>query len=171
MKKAIKLKEKKIAQATVYEQPVTFRKKNKKRVLPNLFYLRWEIELLSALIGILVLMLLPDWLNDKVNLYLSGHDKSMNTNWISVTCNVLLAFLSLYIIFRILWLFFITNEEGTSPGKIRLAATTGRCAEIIFSLCIIILVLILLISLIEFLSILLKNTEVGKMKNFNGPGN
>ncbi len=171
MKKVIKLKEEAIANATVNQQPVPFSKKNKKRLLPDVFYLRWEIELLSALAGILVLMLLPDWLNDKVNLYLSGQGTSMNTNWISVTCNILLAFLSLYIVFRVLWLFFLRKEEGTTPGKIRLALITGQLAEIIFSLCIVILVLILLVSMIEFLSILLKNNLSGKMKNINGAGN
>jgi len=172
MNRTIKLKEEEIANDTIYQKSIAYRKKNQKRLLPDVFYLRWELELLSALAGILVLMLLPDWLNDKVNLFLSGYDTSMNTNWISVTCNILLAFLSLYIIFRVLWLFFIRNEEeGTTPGKIRLAMITDQLAEIVFSLCIIILVLILLISMFEFLSILLKNNLSGKMKNISGAGN
>jgi len=67
--------------------------------------------------------------------------------------------------------FFIRKEDNTSPGKISLALTIDHLAEIIFSLCIIILVLILLISMIEFLSILLKNTATEKMKNINETGN
>gem|GEM_PF-2462566 len=171
MNKTIKLKEEEIANATIYQKAVALRKKNKKRLLPDVFYLRWELELLSAFVAILVLMLLPDWLNDKVNVFLSGHDTSMNTNWISVACNILLAFFMLYIIFRVLWLFFIRNGEDATPGKIHLAVTIDYLAEIIFSLRIIILVLILLISMIEFLSILLKNTATEKMKNINETGN
>ncbi|HEY5464487.1 MAG TPA: hypothetical protein VIJ95_14595 [Hanamia sp.] len=46
MKKIIKLKEEEIANATMYQKANDFRKKNKKRLLPDVFYLRWEIELL-----------------------------------------------------------------------------------------------------------------------------
>jgi hypothetical protein len=137
MNKTSKLKESGTSNTADFMKAVEFRKKNKKRLLPDVFYLRWEVELLSALVAILVLMLLPDWLNDKVKLFLSGYDTSMNTNWITVACNILLAFFMLYIIFRIAWIFFIRKGDDITPGKIRLAMTTDHLAEIIFSLCII----------------------------------
>jgi len=114
MNKTIKLKEEEIANDTIYQKTDAFRKKNKKRLLPDVFYLRWEIELLSALIAILVLIFLPDWLNDKVNMFLSGYDTSMDTNWITVACNILLAFFIVYIIFRVLWLFL--SEKRIIPA-------------------------------------------------------
>ena len=42
--------------------------------------------------------------------------------------------------------------------------TADYLAEVIFSLCIIILEMMLFISMIEFLAILLKNTAAGKLK-------
>lgn len=170
MSKVTKIKEEEIANAGINQETITFRKENKKRLLPDVFYLRWEAELLSAFVAILVLMLLPDWLNDKVKLFLSGYGTTMDTNWITVACNILLALFVLYIIFRIGWLFFIRKEDNVTQRNIQLAMTTDHLAEIIFSLCIIILVLVLFISMIEFLAILLKNTAAGKLKNINGVG-
>lgn len=170
MNRTIKLKEEGIAKADMNQETITFRKKNKKRLLPDVFYLRWEAELLSAFFAILVLMLLPDWLNDKVKLFLSGYDTTMDTNWITVACNILLALFALYIIFRIAWLFFIRKGDHVTQGKIHLTLATDHLAEVIFSLCIIILGMILLISMIELLSIILKNATVEKMKNIQGTG-
>lgn len=167
MNKSTKLKEVEIDNDTLYQKTAPFKKNNKKRLLPNVFYLRWEVELVTALIAIIILILLPDWLNDKVNLFLSGYGTSMNTNWISVACTILLVFFVLYIIFRVLWLFFIRKDGNIPPGKIHLAVTTDYLAEIVFSLCIIILVLILLVSMIEFMAIFLKNMQVEKMRNIN----
>ena len=165
MKKVIKLKEEEIAKADINQETIAFRLKNKKRFLPEVFYLRWELELLSAFVAIFILILLPDWLNNKVSLFLSEYDTSMDSNWITVACNILLALFIFYIIFRILWLFFIRKWGNTTPVKTSLALTTDHLAEIIFSLCIIILGMILFISMIEFLAILLKNTTGGKLKN------
>ncbi|MEO9022399.1 MAG: hypothetical protein ABI290_09720 [Ginsengibacter sp.] len=170
MSKVTKIKEEEIANTGIHQKTIAFTKKKKKRLLPDVFYLRWEAELLSALVAILILILLPDWLNDKVNLFLSGYDTSVDTNWISVACNILLAFFLLYVIFRLAWLFFIRKEDNVTPRNIHLAITTDHLAEIIFSLCIIILVLILLISMVELLSIILKNVTVEKMKNIQGAG-
>jgi hypothetical protein len=168
MNKTVKPKEEGIA--TVNQETIAFRKKNKKRLLPGIFYVRWEVELVSAFVAIVVLMLLPDWLNDKVNLFLSGYNTTMDTNWITVACNILLALFALYIIFRIGWLFFIRKGDDVTPGKNRFALEADHLAEIIFSICTIILVIILLISMIEFLAILLKNNLPAKMQNSNGIG-
>jgi hypothetical protein len=83
---------------------------------------------------------------------------------------MLLALFALYIIFRIGWLFFIRKGDDVTPGRIRLALETDHLAEIIFSICTIILVFILLISMIEFLAILLKNNLPVKMQNSNSTG-
>lgn len=146
----------------------TFRKKNKKRLLPDVFYLRWEVELLSALVAIIVLLFLPDWLNNKVDIFLSGHDTSMNTEWITIACNTLLVCFIFYIITRFFWLYFIRTGNENSKGKVHFAHTIDHVAEFIFSVCIIILVLLLLVSLIEFLAILLKHSVSDKMINTTG---
>lgn len=170
MNKDIEPKEERNATTAVNQETLALRKKNKKRLLPGMFYVRWEIELVSAFVAIVVLMLLPDWLNDKVNLFLSGYNTTMDTNWITVACNILLTLFALYIIFRIGWLFFIRKGDDVTQGKIRLSLATDHVAEIIFSICMIILVIILLISMIEFLAILLKNNLPAKMQNSNGMG-
>lgn len=142
----------------------SFRKERKKRLLPDIFYLRWELELLSALVAIVVLMVLPGWLNDKVNQFLEGHDTSMDTGWITLACNILLAGFIIYLVLRIFWLFYIQRGEQPSMEKLHFARTSDHVAEIIFSLCLIILMMILIVSMIEFLAILLKNHVSGDLK-------
>lgn len=146
----------------------TFRKKNKKRLLPDVFYLRWELELLCAAIAILVLIVLPDWLNNKVALFLSGYATTMNTEWITIACNILLACFISYIVIRTFWLYFIRTGNDNSNKKVHFARTTDHIAEFIFSVCIIILILLLLISLVQFLAIFLKHSVSDKMKNVTG---
>lgn len=146
----------------------TFRKKNKKRLLPDVFYLRWELELLCALIAIIVLLVLPDWLNNKVALFLSGYDTTMNTEWITIACNILLACFISYILIRTFWLYFIRTGNDNSNKKVHFARITDHIAEYIFSVCIIILILLLLISLVQFLAIFLNHSVSDKMKNVTG---
>jgi hypothetical protein len=146
----------------------TFRKKNKKRLLPDVFYLRWEVELACALIAIMVLVILPDWLNNKVALFLSGYETSMNTEWITIACNILLACFISYIIVRTFWLYFIRTGNDDSNKKVHFARITDHIAEFIFSVCIIILILLLLISLVQFLAIFLNHSVSDKMKNVTG---
>ena len=149
-------------------QTSIFRKKNKKRLLPGTFYLEWQLELICAFSAIIILLVLPDWLNDKVNLFLSGYDTFMDTGWITVTCNILLAGFSMYVIIRLFWVYFIRNVDEITTGKIYFAKKTDQLAELIFSLCIIILLMLLLISLVQFLALFLKNNVFDKMKNVTG---
>lgn len=135
----------------------SFRKERKKRLLFDIFYLRWELELLSACIAIAVLLVLPGWLNDKVNQFLAGHGTSMGTGWITVACNVLLAGFTIYVLLRFFWLYYIQKGEEPTQGKLHFAKATDHIAELIFSLCLIILMAVLLVSMIEFFAILLKN--------------
>ncbi len=146
-----------------------FKKDNdKKRLLPDIFYLRWELELLCALLAVIVLLVLPDWLNNKVNIFLSGYNTSMGNSWITFTCNVLLSGFIGYIIIRIFWIYFIRRIANVSSSKIHLARAADHLAEIIFSACLIILMLLLLVSLIQFFGALLKNTVSDKFKNATG---
>lgn len=147
---------------------VTFRNENKKRLLPGVFYLRWEVELLCALMAIIVLVMLPDWLNDKVEMFLSGYDTTMDTEWISIACNILLLFFIIYIIIRSYWLYFIRSGHNISKRKLHFARVTDHIAEIIFSACIIILMLVLVVSLVQFLAIFLSHSVSDKMKNVTG---
>lgn len=146
----------------------TFRKKNKKRLFPDVFYLRWEIELLSTLIAILVLLFLPGWLNNKVDLFLSGYDTSMNTECITIACNTLLASFILYIVIRTFCLYLIITGNENSKEKIHFSGIADHVAEFIFSACIIILIVILLVSLIRFLAIFLTHSVSDKMRNVTG---
>jgi len=104
-----------------------------------------------------ILLVLPAWLNDKVNQFLAGHGTSMGTGWIAVACNVLLAGFTIYVLLRFFWLYYIQKGEERTQGKLHLAKATDHVAELIFSLCLIILMAVLLVSMIEFFAILLKN--------------
>lgn len=142
----------------------TFHKKPKKRLLPNIFYLGWELELLCAFVSGIVLMILPSWLNEKVNILLAGYGASMSTGWITISCNILLAGFIIYIVSRTFWLFFIDNCKVNKPQNIQLAKLAGMVSQILFSLCIITLLMILLVSLVQFLSTFLQATLLDKMK-------
>lgn len=146
----------------------SFRKKRKKKLLSDIFYLRWEMELLSACIAIVVLSVLPGWLNDKVNQFLAGRSASMDTGWITAACNILPAGFIIYLLLRIFWLYYVQNGEKSTQKKLHFAKATDQIAELIFSLCLIILMMILLVSMIEFFAILLNNWLPGNLKM---PGN
>lgn len=146
----------------------TFKRKHKKGLLPDVFYLRWELELMSAGIAIVVLLIVPDWLNDKVAIFLSGYATSMNSEWISIACNILVAFFTLYIIMRAYWIYYIRNNENTSTRKIHFARIIDHFAGFIFSACIVILIFVFLVSMIQFLAIFLKNSISDKMNNVTG---
>ena len=139
--------------------------KEKSRLLPDVFYVRWEVELLSALVAIIVLLLLPDWLNQQVNIYLSRYDVSMHTGWISFTCKLLLACFAFYIIVRVFWIFIVSRKVAVPGKNVQLVGFAGQMAEYIFSVCLIILMLVILVSVIQFLAILLKGIVSGKMNS------
>ena len=146
----------------------SFKKKDKKRNTLDVLYLSCELQLLFAFVSIFVLLFLPAWLNNKVNLFLAGHNTSMNTEWITIGCNILLAGFAIYLLIRVFWFLLILNRGQRSASRLHFAKTTEHVAELIFSVCMVILIMILLVSLIQFLSILLKNTVSGKMKNYTG---
>jgi hypothetical protein len=145
-----------------------FMKKDSKRLLPDVFYLRWELELIFALVSIIVLWLLPGWLNHKVEMLLSGHNNYMNTTWISFVCNILLVGFIIYILVRGSWFFLIRKTSSVTPAKLHFAKATDHVAEVIFSICVFILIMMLLVSLVQFLATLLKITVSGRMKNYSG---
>lgn len=170
MNKPIQPKGHQIADDKVNQQAIIFTKENKKRLLPDVFYIRYEAELVVALVAISVLILLPDWLDEHVKLFLSEYGTTMDTNWISIACNILLGLFVLYVIFRTAWLFFVRSGGTVASGKTRIALETDHLAEIIFSICIIILVIMLLVSMIEFLAILLENKIPDRMQSSGGIG-
>ena len=146
----------------------TLKKENKKRNFMTLDFLTCELQLLFSFVSIFVLLVLPHWLNNRVALLLAGYNTSMNTEWITVACNVLLGGFATYIVIRVFWLFLVMNSRDRSTSRSHLVATTEHFAELVFFICMIILIGILIVSLVQFLSILLKNTVSGKIKAYTG---
>ena len=58
-----------------------FRKKNKKRKLPDAFYPRWGLELLSSFVLIFIVWILPDWIAETNDLLSSKHGVEINSNY------------------------------------------------------------------------------------------
>ena len=141
----------------------TFRKKNKKRLLPDVFYLRWELELLSAFIAILLLVELPDWASSTTHLFLTKYDVLINVEWLITTANMLIIGFTVYIIFRMAWLYFIRKERELSAGRLSLIGTIDEVAELIITICMIALVTMLFVFLMHLLIILLQNEMLNKM--------
>ena len=146
----------------------SFEKEDRKTVFSDLIYVTCELQLLFAFVSIFVLLILPGWLNNKVKLFLAGYSTSMNTEWITVACNILLAGFVIYILIRVFWLFLVINSGDESNSRRHFATATEHFAELIFSVCMIILIGVLIVSLVQFLSILLKNTVSGKLKGYTG---
>lgn len=148
--------------------PISNFKKEGKRLLPDVFYLRWQLELTFALVATIVLWLLPGWLNNKVAMLMSTHNKYMNTTWISFVCNILLIGFIIYILVRGSWFFLIRKNGRNTATKLNFARTVDQVAEVIFSICVFILTMMLLVSLVQFLAALLKITVSGRIKNYSG---
>jgi hypothetical protein len=138
---------------------------NKSRLFPEAFYLRWELELLFALVATIVLLVLPGWLNKQVDIFFSARNTSMNTDWITVACNLLAAGFGVCILGRMLWLYFVNKRGDSSTKKLHFVKLADHLAEFAFSACVIILIMIVLISVIQFLDILLINTVSGRIEN------
>jgi len=129
-----------------------FRKKNKKRILPEVFYPRWELELLSSFVLIFILWILPDWIVDTNNLMLSKFDVTINSTWMDFASKIIMAGFIISFILRSIWLSMVWNwhsdrqshggqmfksqttrdMQSQSPGRQKLATIIDEVAEVVF---------------------------------------
>jgi hypothetical protein len=139
-----------------------YTKTNKKRVLPDVFYLRWEIELLSAFILILMLFLIPGWTSSILHALLP--ESTMATSFIRITfiTRILIFGFGIYIILRFVWLILIGKQESVSHGRLRFIKEIDQVAELIISICIIFLVIGLFAFIIRLLIIWMQNEILNK---------
>ena len=157
-----------------------FRKKNKKRILPDVFYPRWELELLSSIVAIVILWILPDWINDTNNLLLSKYEVDINSTWIDFTSKIIFLGFIISFILRIIWLrlvwkwHFDRSSHGDSmfknqpakdmqlqsPRTQKLATILDEAAEIVFFISSIILFVTILGYLIQILGSLLNHSMI-----------
>jgi hypothetical protein len=155
-----------------------FRKKNKKRILPDVFYPRWELELLSSIAAIVILWILPDWINDTNNLLSSKYDVDINSAWTGIVGKIVMAGFIISFILRIIWLRLVwkwhherssrgdqifknqpANEMRLQAWRTRkLASILDEVAEVVFFVSSVILFVMLLSYLIQILSSLLNHS-------------
>ena len=155
-----------------------FKKKSKNRKLPDAFYPSWELELLSSLVAIFLLWILPDWIIDTNNLLSSKYDVDINSSWMDILCQLIMAGFIISFILRIFWLILMWKwrAEGSSHGSElfksrttrqmklqsekthKLAITVDHIAEALFFIASIILFLTLLSYLIQVLGSLLNHS-------------
>lgn len=157
---------------------IPLRKENKKRILPDAFYPRWELELLSSFVAIFILWILPDWTEDTNNLLSSKFDVDINSAWMDLAFQIVMAGFIISIILRIIWLGLVwkwhsgrssfgdemfkdrpTKEmQLQSSGTQKLATIMDEVAEIAFFISSIILFLTVLSYFIQILGALLNHS-------------
>ena len=155
-----------------------FRKKNKTRILPEAFYPRWELELLSSFVAVFILWILPDWINDINNLLFSRFDVSINSAWVGLAIKIILAGFITSFILRIFWLNLVRkwHSDKSSHGnrmfkgeaaqemrqqfseRQKLAIIIDELAEIVFFISSIVIFVTLLSYLILVLGSLLHHS-------------
>ena len=95
---------------------IDFRKKNKKRILPEAFYPRWELELLSSFVLIFILWILPDWIADTNNLMDSKFDVIINSTWMDFVSKIVMAGFIISFILRAIWLSMVWKWHSDKPS-------------------------------------------------------
>jgi len=164
----IELKEESINYPSIHPTAIAFTKKKKKRLLSDMFYPRWELELLLSFAAIILLGILPEWVNSTNDLLSSKYGIEINTDWINITGDFLMAGFILNIILRLTWFRIVWTEKKTkspSLSKQHLAMVMDELAEIVFFAGAIISFMMLLGYFIQVLGVLLHYSIAGKMKN------
>jgi hypothetical protein len=152
-----KMKKKNIAQPVVSKLSLRHTKRNKKRLLPDVFYLRWEMELLSAFILILVLIEAPSWVGSTTMNFFPESSLGIDPFGITVFNTVLIIGFSTYIVLRLSWLYLTRRPQNASPGRLHFIRETDQIAELTISICIILLVIGLFAFIIRLLIIWMQN--------------
>ncbi|HRP17883.1 MAG TPA: hypothetical protein PLU27_00775 [Ginsengibacter sp.] len=137
-------------------------KKRKIRLLPGVFYLRWELELLSAFVLIAVLAKVPEWTRFST-LSFTEERATLVTYGIFVFCDMLIAALAVYICMRLLWLCLITFRQVTNSDKLVFTRQIDQIAEILISICIVLLVIAFLTYMFALLLGYLQNEMTNKI--------
>ena len=167
----------------------SFKKKHKKRKLPDAFYPSWELELLSSVVAIFLLWILPDWIIDTNNLLSSKHGIQINAPWMDILCIFIMSGFITSFIFRIIWLSMVWKwqSHGSSRGdeifkrreakqiklqsakNQKMAIIIDQAAEALFFIASIVLFLTLLSYLIHVLGSLLNYSipQTHAIPNFN----
>ena len=140
-------------------------KVNKKRILPDVFYLRWELELLSAFVAILLLFELPSWGRMAAHLILERYSAMVNTGWLITVSNILVIGFSVYIFLRLMWIYLVRREINPAAGKLSPVRAMDEVAELIISVCVIISVMVFLFFILQVLSVLLQNEMATKVED------
>lgn len=81
-----------------------FRKENKKRILHDAFYPRWELELLSSFAFVFILWILPYWIADTNNLLSTKYEVDIHATWIGIVSKLIFLGFVFSFILRIIWL-------------------------------------------------------------------
>jgi hypothetical protein len=157
-----KMKKENIAQPVVSKLSLRHTKRNKKRILPDVFYLRWELELLSAFVMIFVLVELPPWISFTTHVLFPENETGISAFPITAIANVLIFGFGIYIILRLLWLILIRKHENVSHGRLRFIKEIDQVAELIISIFIILLVIGLFAFMIRLLIIWMQNEILNK---------
>ena len=157
-----------------------FRKKNKKRKLPDAFYPRWELELLSSFVLIFIVWILPDWIADTNDLLSSKHGVDINSSWMDLALKIIMTGFIISFILRVIWLILVWKWQSDKSSRgdqlyknagakqmqlqssrnQKLAMIIDELAEVLFIITSIILFVTLLSYLILVLGSLLKHSSI-----------
>ncbi|MEO9022274.1 MAG: hypothetical protein ABI237_11245 [Ginsengibacter sp.] len=140
-------------------------KKNKKRLLPDVFYLRWELELLSAFVAILFLLQLPDWILMATHLILDRYGTTMDVGWLITTSDMLVIGFAIYIFLRLMWIYLIRKQRDFTTGGMNFIKKLDEVGELIISVCVIVSVIAFLTFIVHLLVVMLQNEMFTKGAN------
>ena len=157
-----------------------FRKKNKKRKLPDAFYPRWELELVSSFLLIFIVWILPDWISDTNDLLSSKHGVDINSTWMDLALKIVMIGFVISFILRAIWLSLVWKWQsdkssrgdqmyknaGTKQMQLqsvqnqKLAIIIDEVAEVLFIIISILFFIVVLSYLILVLGSLLKHSSI-----------
>jgi hypothetical protein len=140
-------------------------KVNKKRILPDVFYLRWELELLSAFVAILFLFELPDWAQMAAHLMLERYGTMVNTGWLITFLDFLIIGFAVYIFLRLMWIYLVRRQVNPARGELSYVRALDEVAELIISVCVIISVVVFLFFILQILIVFLQNEMATKVQD------
>lgn len=115
-------------------------RQHKIRLLPDILYLRWDIELLSAITLIVILIKLPGWTAVNMHAFFPKRENYPITHLTFAISNVLIIGFSIYIFLRILWFYFSRTKQNPTQVKLHYIGLIDQAAELLISVCVIILV-------------------------------
>lgn len=157
-----------------------FRKKNKNRKLPDAFYPRWELELLSSFLLVFIVWILPDWIEDTNDLLSSKYGVEINSTWMYLGLKIVMLGFVISFILRAIWLSLVWKWQSDksshgdqmyknagakqmqfqSTQKQKWAMIIDEVAEVLFIITSILFFITMLSYLILVLGSLLKHSSI-----------